>query len=324
MSPDRDIARAAQVLHEGGLVAFPTETVYGLGAAARNDAAVARIFAAKGRPADHPLIVHVPEHALLEAWADEVSAEARLLAQRFWPGPLTLILARRKLPALAATGGQHSIGLRVPAHDVALALLRAFAGGIAAPSANRFGGLSPTRAEHVREGLGDLVDVLIDGGTCAVGVESTIVDCSGVCPEILRPGGVTREALEDVLQMSLPLRTRAEHVRAPGLLDSHYAPRAALHIVADLAGLRSELARQRQHGKRAFALVRQQDAQAVEAGVRAIVPDSDADFARVLYDTLHMLDDQGADVIVTTLPIEEGLGLAVADRLRRAAAPRAK
>jgi L-threonylcarbamoyladenylate synthase len=318
----RDIARAAQLLREGGLVAFPTETVYGLGADACNGAAVARIYAAKARPADHPLIVHLPDGAPLEPWADDVSSQARTLAQRFWPGPLTLILARRRLPALAVTGGQNTIGLRVPAHDVALSLLRAFDGGVAAPSANRFGGLSPTRAEHVRRDLGQRVDLILDGGACPVGVESTIVDCSGAHAEILRPGGVTREALEDALQVSLPVRARAEHVRAPGLLDSHYAPRAELLLVPNALALRAEMSRVRELGQRVFALVRQRDADEIAPEECAVVSDDDGDFARALYDTLHALDARGAEVIITTLPLEAGLGLAIADRLRRAAGPR--
>jgi L-threonylcarbamoyladenylate synthase len=186
------IARAVDVLRDGGLVAFPTETVYGLGADASNAAAVNRIFAAKGRPADHPLIVHLASADSLDAWASAVSPLARAFAAACWPGPLTIVLRRAARVPDAVTGGLSTVGLRVPSHPVAQALLRAFDGGIAAPSANRFGTVSPTTAAHVRESLGDRVDLVLDGGPSDVGVESTIVDCSGDTPAILRPGGVPR------------------------------------------------------------------------------------------------------------------------------------
>jgi L-threonylcarbamoyladenylate synthase len=187
-----DIEKATGVLRAGGLVAVPTETVYGLGADAENAAAVARVFQVKGRPRSHPLIVHIGGADLLGDWAEDVPATARRLAECFWPGPLTLVLRRGRRVPLEATGGLETVAVRVPAHPVALALLTAFGGGVAAPSANRFGSVSPTTADHVRAELGDAVDFVLDGGPCQVGVESTIVDATGDTPSILRPGGVTR------------------------------------------------------------------------------------------------------------------------------------
>ncbi|MFC7110039.1 L-threonylcarbamoyladenylate synthase [Nonomuraea rubra] len=224
------IDRAAGVLRGGGLVAFPTETVYGLGANAADGAAVARIFQAKGRPPSHPLIVHLGGAEQLGDWVEEVPARARLLAERFWPGPLTLVLRRGRRVALEATGGLETVAVRVPAHPVALALLSAFDDGIAAPSANRFGSVSPTTAAHVRAELGDAVDLVLDGGPCHVGVESTIVDATGDIPSVLRPGGVTREDLEAVLGRPLAVPATSP-VRVPGQHPSHYAPRARVVLV---------------------------------------------------------------------------------------------
>ncbi|NUR84717.1 MAG: threonylcarbamoyl-AMP synthase, partial [Nonomuraea sp.] len=220
-----DIEQAAGVLRAGGLVAIPTETVYGLAADAENAAAVARIFEVKGRPPTHPLIVHVGGAGQLDAWAERVPATARLLADHFWPGPLTLVLPRGPRVPLETTGGLDTMAVRVPDHPVALALLSAFGGGVAAPSANRFGSVSPTTAGHVRAELGDAVDFVLDGGPCEVGVESTIVDVTGETPAVLRPGGVTREDLEAVLGHPLAVPATS-HVRVPGQHPSHYAPRA--------------------------------------------------------------------------------------------------
>src|SRR5882757_9457252 len=198
MERGADLQRAAWVLAAGGLVAFPTETVYGLGADAASDDAVAKIFAAKGRPRAHPLIVHLADAAQLDAWAIDVPEAARRLARAAWPGPLTIILRKGPRVAAAVTGGAETVGLRVPSHPVAHALLRAFGGGIAAPSANRFGAVSPTTADHVAGDLGDALDYLLDGGACEVGVESTIVDLSRGRPVLLRPGGLPRERIEPI------------------------------------------------------------------------------------------------------------------------------
>ncbi|MBA3455929.1 MAG: threonylcarbamoyl-AMP synthase, partial [Deltaproteobacteria bacterium] len=229
MKRGSDIATAAGVLRAGGLVAFPTETVYGLGADASSDAAVARIFAAKGRPRAHPLIVHLAPDARLSDWAIDVPESARRLAAEAWPGPLTIILARGPRVSLATTGGSETVGLRVPAHPMAQDLLRAFGGGIAAPSANRFGAVSPTTADHVTADLGDDVDYVLDGGACDVGVESTIVDLSRGRAVLLRPGGLAREAIEAIIGPLAEADLAAP--AAPGTLASHYAPRAQVIAV---------------------------------------------------------------------------------------------
>ncbi|MBI3256331.1 MAG: threonylcarbamoyl-AMP synthase, partial [Actinobacteria bacterium] len=224
------IAGAVGVLRAGGLVAFPTETVYGLGADASNDDAVRRIFAVKGRPTDHPLIVHLGDADQLDTWAREIPSDARLLAAACWPGPLTLVLWRSSVVSDVVTGGRDSVGLRVPSHPVALDLLRAFGGGVAAPSANRFGRVSPTTAAHVVADLGDDVDLVLDGGACAVGVESTIVDLTGEAPMLLRQGGVSIETIEGVIGRAV-IATAEGPERAPGMLAAHYAPTARVELV---------------------------------------------------------------------------------------------
>jgi L-threonylcarbamoyladenylate synthase len=320
MHPDAgEIARAVQALRAGGLVAMPTETVYGLAARALDVRAVRRLFAAKGRPADHPVIVHAADAESAFALAVAVPDDARTLAATLWPGPLTLVLRRASCVPDEVTGGQDTVGLRVPAHPIALALLRALGEPVAAPSANRFGHVSPTTAEHVRRDLGDRVDVVLDGGSTEVGVESTIVDLSGREPVMLRPGGVARERLEALLGRKVRARSEAMaanagegdgvHVRAPGTLAQHYAPRARVLLV-DAADVQACTARERARGARVATLPVARD----EGEVAAL--------ARDLYALLRAADDAGADVIVAAVPDERGLGAAVADRLRRAAAGR--
>ena len=309
------IARAVEILRAGGLVAFPTETVYGLGADASSPAAVGRIFAAKGRPADHPLIVHLGSAEALEGWADHVPPLAHMLAAALWPGPLTIVLRRSSRVPDAVTGGLPTVGLRVPAHPVALALLRAFDGGIAAPSANRFGTVSPTTAQHVRDGLGDLVDLVLDGGPSAVGVESTIVDLSGDEPAILRPGGVPREVLEALAGVPIPIREGGE-VRAPGMLAAHYAPDARLMLVPprEQPGRAAEL---RGRGLRVGVLAFEPGG-LIEGATVVDLGSSEEEAAHRLYAAIRELDAT-CDVILAWPPEERGLGLAIADRLRRAA-----
>jgi L-threonylcarbamoyladenylate synthase len=315
-----ETTRAVVVLRSGGLVAVPTETVYGLGADASNELAVRRIFAAKGRPSTHPLIVHVASVASARSWAGAFPRAAEVLARAFWPGPLTLIVQRGERATDAVTGGQATVGLRVPRHPLALELLEAFGGGIAAPSANRFGRLSPTTAEHVREELGERVDLVLDGGPCAVGVESSIVDVSGRAPRLLRPGGVSREALEAALGEPIPLATGLIDVRAPGMLASHYAPRAGLELTS------AEELSARAEARSAEGLVVAVLAPAGFASPTGVtrfeVPTDAEGYARRLYAVLREADAQGVDVIVAAPPPEAGLGLAVRDRLQRAAAPR--
>ncbi len=316
-----DIEKAAEVLRAGGLVALPTETVYGLGANAEDPAAVSRIFQVKGRPPTHPLIVHIGGAEQLDEWVEEVPATARLLAEHFWPGPLTLVLRRGRRVPLEATGGLETVAVRVPDHPLALALLETFGGGVTAPSANRFGSVSPTTAHHVRAELGDAVDFVLDGGPCEVGVESTIVDATGEVPSILRPGGVTREDLEAVLGRPVAVPATSQ-VRVPGQHPSHYAPRARV-VLVEPEKVVAEAEQAQELGHRVGVLLPPSLAGApVKTHVVETVPASMAAYARGLYGLLRELDQRGCDLIVASLPAEEGLGLAIANRLRRAAGPR--
>jgi L-threonylcarbamoyladenylate synthase len=321
------VARAAALLSAGGLVAFPTETVYGLGADASREDAVARIFEVKGRPRAHPLIVHLAPGARLEDWAIDVPELAHRLAAAAWPGPLTLILRRGPRVAAAVTGGADTVGLRVPAHPLAQALLRAFGGGVAAPSANRFGAVSPTTADHVVADLRGDVDYVLDGGPCEVGVESSIVDLSRGRPVLLRPGGLPREAIEAIAG---PLGVADAHApAAPGTLESHYAPRAQV-IAVDLdevieAVAAAAAAAPAPRGPAAIAVLAPAAAFArwPHLPARAYpLPDDVAGMARELYAALRDLDASGVDVVIAALPPAAGLGEAVGDRLRRAAGPR--
>ena len=296
------LQRAVEILRNGGLVAFPTETVYGLGADADNEEALKSLFKVKGRPETHPLIVHLHHVDQLKDWARSVPPGAVDLAAQFWPGPLTLILKKAMRVSNVVTGGQDTVGLRVPDHPLALRLLRDFGGGVAAPSANRFGRVSPTTAAHVREDLGQDVDLVLDGGPCSVGVESTIIDFSSGDPAILRPGGLTRERLEKALGHPLPVRGPGA-LRVSGQLESHYAPKARVVIVTP-GEARREADAQKAGGKRVALL-----------GEREVL-------AQDLYASLRRADESGADVIIVPLPEETGLGLAVADRLRKAAGRR--
>jgi L-threonylcarbamoyladenylate synthase len=322
--PTRDTQAAADALREGKLVAFPTETVYGLGADAENADAVARVFAVKGRPANHPLIVHVASAAELPRWASEVPVAAQRLADACWPGPLTLLLRKSARVPLTTTGGLDSVGLRVPAHPVALELLRRFGGGVAAPSANRFGRVSPTRAEHVSSDLGDDIDLLLDGGECELGLESTILDLTSEVPRLLRPGGVTVERIESLLGVSVS-RTLTVGARAPGLLASHYAPEARVVVVPHaelLAQARALLAA----GERVAVLASHLDDRDVIRTLRDVIfLDLGADAgsaAQRLYAALREADARSATVVLASPPAAEGLGEALADRLKKAAGPR--
>lgn len=315
MSLDGDIARAVALLRAGKLVAFPTETVYGLGADASNADAVARLYKVKGRPVDHPVIVHFASADAAFAWASEVPDAAHVLAKRFWPGPLTLILKGSEKAKGFITGGQPSVGLRVPSHPVAQQLLREFGGGVAAPSANRFGGVSPTTAAHVRADLGTDVDLVLEGGASEVGIESTIVDLSDPTPVVLRPGAVTREQIEATLQAAV--RDKGKDEQAPrhsGGLERHYAPRTPARLVPTHA-LDGEIARLK-------------DAVAVLAFSR---PDERVDFwlrmprdpsayAQRLYAALRELDSAGCSQILVEAPPETAEWAAVRDRLVRACA----
>jgi L-threonylcarbamoyladenylate synthase len=317
MASDMEIARAAAMLRDGGLVAFPTETVYGLGADASSAAAVHRLFEVKGRPADHPVIVHLGDPHQLDDWAVDVTETARTLAGACWPGPLTVVVNRAPHVPDAVTGGLDTVGLRVPDQPVARALLRSFGGGVAAPSANRFGRVSPTTAADVFADLGDDVDAILDGGRCRVGVESTIVDCSRGEPVILRLGGTPREALEGLLGRELRIVDSGE-VRAPGTLASHYAPRARVERT-DVAHLASALAAANDRGELVGVIGAEvADHRVVHLGV----PRDGDEYAHDLYRLLRDADARGLDRVVAVEPDPAGLGAAVADRLRRASGAR--
>jgi L-threonylcarbamoyladenylate synthase len=317
VATDVDITRAVEALRRGRLVAFPTETVYGLGADASSTDALSRLYTVKGRPPDHPVIVHVAAPDALDEWAARVPVAARRLADEVWPGPLTIVLKRSDRVPDAVTGGGDTVGVRVPDQHVALALLRAFGGGIAAPSANRFGRVSPTTAEHVRADLGADVDVVLDDGPCSVGVESTIVDCSGAEPVILRPGAISRERIAELVGGPVPVRSDGL-VRAPGTLKSHYAPEANVLLVS-----RDELsdrARSMVEAGRRVAVLASGRPPSLPDGVIVLDAPEDVDeYARVLYARLREADRVGVDVVLAVPPPDEGVGAAVGDRLRRAA-----
>ena len=313
-----DIEKAVALLRQGELVAFPTETVYGLGADAGNPSAVAKIFAAKGRPADHPLIVHLPGDDHLERWACDIPPAAYELAEAFWPGPLTLILKRQPNVIDAVTGGQDTVGLRVPGHPLALDLLRAFGGGVAAPSANRFGRISPTTAQHVVDDLGAAVALVLDGGACRVGIESTIVDLSTGRSRILRPGMISGADLGRVLGR-VPPTGAGDMPRVSGSLESHYAPRTPLALVQPdvlIFAVRDALA----NDERLAVLAPMACPIADQRIVWHQAPSEPAAFARELYASLRLLDAAGCARIVVQKPPAADAWRAVNDRLQRAAA----
>jgi L-threonylcarbamoyladenylate synthase len=310
---------AAVKLANGALVAFPTETVYGLGADATNAQAVARIYEVKGRPSDHPLIVHIAGLEYLEQWISNIPEYAIELAREFWPGPMTLILQRSELAKDFITGGQNTVGIRIPDNSIALGLLDAFhkfgGAGIAAPSANRFGQVSPTTAEAVKEELGEYLsdtDLVLDGGPSEVGLESTIIDCTGDLPRILRPGAITITMIEEItgLKVLNSLEERSDDfkqgmIRVSGSLENHYAPKAK--VILDQVPIA---------GSGYIAL----ENITTPAGViRLAAPKSVEEFARVLYSALREGDHQSLDSIYLTQPTGEGLAIAIRDRLSRSA-----
>jgi L-threonylcarbamoyladenylate synthase len=305
---------AAQKLKDGHLVAFPTETVYGLGADATNKTAVAQIYAAKGRPAEHPLIVHVHSMQAMGDWAEDIPTYAIDLARNFWPGPMTLILNRSSLAQDFITGGQNSVGIRVPDHVVALALLNAFHGlggkGVAAPSANRFGHVSPTTAQAVKDEIGNYLqeqDQILDGGPCTVGVESTIIDCTGDMPKILRPGAITAEMITTStgLDVADSADSNTEKIRVSGSLEAHYAP--AAQVLLD---------QQPTAGQGFIALATTPTPKDV---IRLASPNNDVEFAQTLYASLRKADELGLSHVVIEQPTGSGIAVAIRDRLMRAA-----
>ena len=303
------MARAAQSLKSGSLIAFPTETVYGLGADASNQQAVARIYEVKGRPADHPLIVHVADMQDIAQWSDEIPDYAIALARAFWPGPMTLILKRSSLAQDFITGGQETVGLRVPDHVIALALLSEFkkigGKGIAAPSANRFGHVSPTTAQAVSDELSQYLapdDLLLDGGPSQVGVESTIIDCTTQSPKILRPGAISEEMIEEVTKLDLSYD--ATEIRVSGSLENHYSPSA--HVILDVAPVAGD------------GFIALSEIPTPDGVIRLASPISNEDFARVLYASLRSGDQQSLTRIVVKQPSGDDISVAIRDRLLRA------
>ena len=303
------MVRAAQTLKSGALVAFPTETVYGLGADATNSSAVSRVYQVKGRPADHPLIVHVADMQDVADWADDVPGYAISLAREFWPGPMTLILKRSSLAQDFITGGQDTVGIRVPNHTVALALLQEFkkigGKGIAAPSANRFGHVSPTTAQAVSDELSAYLspdDLLLDGGPSTVGVESTIIDCTSDSPRILRPGAITEEMIEEATKLDLSYD--ATEIRVSGSLENHYSPNAK--VLLDVKPEKGD-------GFIALSTIPTPD-----GVIRLASPTSNEEFARILYISLREADYQSLKRVVVQQPSGDDIAVAIRDRLLRA------
>ena len=310
------IMRAAGLLRDGKLVAFPTETVYGLGADASDPVAVRRIFEAKGRPEDHPVIVHVADIEAAERWSSSLPDDARALAAAFWPGPLTLIVPRASHVSDVVTGGQASVGLRAPAHPVARALLAEFGDGIAAPSANRFGLVSPTTARHVADDLGDAVDLILDGGACDVGIESTIIALTTQTPMVLRPGGVDIDAIAKVLGRT-PVARDAAAPRASGTLGSHYATRTPAALVGKDA-LRAELSQLEERDERVAVLAFSVGPPDDFGGVWLRAPPDATAYGQALYANLRALDAANADTILIEQVPEGNAWTAIRDRLARA------
>jgi L-threonylcarbamoyladenylate synthase len=307
------ISNAAKALKDGRLVAFPTETVYGLGADATNEKAVARIYSVKGRPTNHPLIVHISSINKLEDWATDIPDYAIKLAREFWPGPMTLILPRKEIAKNFITGGQNNVGLRVPDQPIAIALLRKFeemgGQGVAAPSANRFGAVSPTTADAVNEELGSFFaqdDLVLDGGACQIGLESTIIDCTGVAPVVLRPGAITKLMIESFTVNLVGGIEEAVSIRAPGMLKNHYSPKAKVIINSE--------------PKTGEGFIALSSIPTPNGVLRLGSIDSTEQFARDIYRLLRMGDAKGLSKISVILPVEGDLTEAISDRMTKAAA----
>jgi L-threonylcarbamoyladenylate synthase len=309
------IKNAAKSLITGNLVAFPTETVYGLGADATNEEAIRRIYAVKGRPVDHPLIVHISSIANLNIWARDIPGYAVKLARTFWPGPMTLILPRTDLAKDFITGGQDNVGIRICSHKVALELLREFESqgglGVAAPSANRFGAVSPTTASAVEIEIADYLstkDQILDGGNCVVGIESTIIECTQIAPAILRPGAITREMIEDALGISISLKTsntEGVQIKASGLLESHYAPKAKVILSGS--------------PNPGDGFIGLDFFSTPDEVVRLAAPKTNEEFAKILYQAFRSADAMGLGRVVVKPPTGEGIAVAINDRLAKAA-----
>ena len=293
-----DVGRALEIVRNGGLVGLPTETVYGLAADASQKTAIAKIFSVKGRPNNHPLIVHVSSLDVARTWSSQWTHSAEILGSTYWPGPLSVIVQKSSIVLDEVTGGHQTVAVRVPGHELALELLQQFKGGLAAPSANKFGKVSPTTAQHVLDDLGDDVDYILDGGPCRVGVESTIVDCSLEVPVVLRPGGITAEAIESIVALD---NIDSGVSRAPGMLLAHYAPLCEVVLVENMQQAQGSLG---------------------DANSKYRILDASIDpisFASTMYSLLRQCDLDGIQKLVVVLPEPIGIGLAIRDRLTKAA-----
>jgi L-threonylcarbamoyladenylate synthase len=297
----QDIDRASQKLKDGGIVVIPTETVYGLAAIALNEQAVSRVFSAKGRPTSHPLIIHLSPNDDINRWG-ELNESAQLLASTFWPGPITLLVPRTRLVPDWVTGGRDTVALRIPAHDMTIALLDLLSDAVVAPSANRFGHVSPTSAQHVVDDLGDSVDFVLDGGQCAIGVESTIVDCTSSSVQILRPGKVSALEIASVTGLDISLTDGPS--RAPGMLLAHYAPHARVELCDSLSDAQNHLNQYISGGQ----------------SVEILYYDDPTTYALSLYDDLRAADLRSREIVLAVMPLDNGLGTAIRDRLTKAAA----
>lgn len=307
----KEITRAAKALINGDLVAFPTETVYGLGADATSADAVRRIYQAKNRPTDHPIIVHISSIKNLEKWAVHIPDYALRLAESFWPGPMTLILNRSDIAKDFITGGQNMVGIRIPSHSIAQALISEFESlgglGIAAPSANRFGAVSPTNAKAVYEEIGDMLtsrDIILDGGNSSIGIESTIVDCTFKSPLVLRPGSITDEMIEDVTQYSLNKSSHHSKIKTSGLLKTHYAPNAKVVLG--------------NHAEPGDGFIALSSVQTPTGAIRLAAPNDLIEYARDLYEALRSADRSNMRNVFIVVPDGVGLALAIKDRVEKA------
>jgi L-threonylcarbamoyladenylate synthase len=307
------VAAAVAILREGGLLGLPTETVYGLAANAEDSIAVGRIFTVKGRPTSHPLIVHIASADKLDEWAKEIPDYAFTLAEKFWPGPMTLVLKRTERVQDFVTGGQPTVGIRVPSNQTAQAILQSFGGGLAAPSANRFGQVSPTTADHVIKGLAEYLDsdmdAVMDGGSSEVGLESTIIDCTAVVPKILRPGSITALQIAEVTELEVAAADGS--IVVPGSLDAHYAPKAKVHLVSNPLEPNDATA-----GAGFFALAAVTSPTDV---VRLGSPMDATAFAQELYAALHKADELHLENVFIVVPAGSGVEVAIQDRVVKAA-----
>jgi len=321
-NPDLNtIAEAAEILRQGGLVAFPTETVYGLGADALNQEAVKKVFEAKGRPPDNPLIVHIADHGQLIDLVDEVPDKAQALGKEFWPGPLTLVMKKTFLVPDIVTAGLDTVAVRMPDHPVALALIEEFGGGLVGPSANLSGRPSPTTGAHVMDDLHGRIEMILNTGPAEIGIESTVVDMTVDPPVILRPGGLHKESLEDIVGEIIMASEANSLRRSPGTRHRHYAPKAKVVLVPekDAAALSRLLQEYRQQGKNVSCVVHSPELAKIETGgFYKVLPAPIDFFARYLFRTFRELDQEGTDVIIVESVTDQGLGTAVMDRLRKA------